>query len=276
MALRPPVKWWGGKYYLSARIIDLFPEHRIYVEPFGGAASVLLNKTPADVECYNDLDVRISRLFRVLQNSGEEFVTRLRVTPYSQWEFQEAATYPAQADDLGKSVCDFIRWRQSFGGQGKTWSCSTTRVRGGMAGDVNAWWTAIDMLPEIIERIRSVQILHQPALKAIQRFDHDEALIYCDPPYVHATRSRGSTEVYGVEMTDADHRELAAQLHECRSKVVLSGYRCDLYDDLYHSWRREEFDIANHAAGGKQKARQTECVWMNFDGRPKQTELFSM
>jgi len=46
-ALRPPVKWHGGKHYLCHWIIGHFPSHQTYLEPFGGGASVLLNKTPA-------------------------------------------------------------------------------------------------------------------------------------------------------------------------------------------------------------------------------------
>lgn len=64
-------------------------------------------------------------------------------------------------------------------------------------------------------------------------------------------------------MSDDDHRELARVLRECRSRVVLSGYRCELYDELYGDWNRVEFDMANHAAGSKRKARQTECLWLN-------------
>src|SRR5262249_5313999 len=97
--LRPPVKWHGGKHYLAGRIISHFSSHRVYLEPFGGAASVLLNKEPVDVEAYNDLDLRITRLFRALQRQGEEFVKQVQFIPYSQKEFDDAATYAPDATD---------------------------------------------------------------------------------------------------------------------------------------------------------------------------------
>lgn len=260
--VRPPVKWHGGKRYLAKKIVDHFPPHRIYLEPFGGAASVLLNKEPAEVETYNDIDLRITRLFRVLRDNGDAFMQKLSLTPYSQAEFDEAANYPCDADDIEKAFRDFVRWRQSFGGKGASWSYTTSRARGGMAGDVNAWWTAIEMLPEIIDRLRRVQIICQSALEAIPRFDHEDGLIYCDPPYVHSTRA--STNVYHAEMSDDEHRQLAEILNSCKSNVVLSGYPSPLYDELYSSWRTHDFSIANHAAGGKKKARETERLWMNF------------
>jgi DNA adenine methylase len=262
--MRPPVKWHGGKRYLASRIIKCFPKHRIYLEPFGGGASVLLNKPPAEVETYNDLDLRITRLFRVLRDQGDEFLAKVQLIPYSQVEFEQAKHCPQDATDLERAVCDFVRWRQSFGGQGQCWSYTTGRARGGMAGDVNAWWTAIEGLPQLINRLRRVQIICQSAFEAIPRFDHSEGLIYCDPPYVHGTRAKGSTHIYGVEMSDDDHRNLARILSHCKAKVVISGYPSALYDELYVSWRRKEFEIANHAAGGKTKGRELECLWMNF------------
>lgn len=264
MPIRPPVKWYGGKKYLAPRIIEHFPEHRVYLEPFGGGASVLLNKPPCDVETYNDLDHRITRLFRVLREDGAEFIRQASLIPYSQVEFEEAATYPEGASEVEMALRDFTRWRQSFAGKRQSWSYTTGRARGGMAGDVNAWWTAIDSLPLIVDRIRRVQITCRSAFDLIPRFDHADGLIYCDPPYVHSTRCHGSTRVYHTEMTDEEHVQLAGLLGECESRIVLSGYRSPLYDKLYEGWRRVEFDIANHAAGGRRKKREVECLWMNF------------
>ncbi|MBI3467541.1 MAG: DNA adenine methylase [Planctomycetes bacterium] len=267
--VRPPLKWYGGKRYLAQWIISQFPEHRIYLEPFGGGASVLLNKEPVEVETYNDIDLRVTRFFRVLRDRGEEFIRRASLVPYSQREFEAAKNYPVGADDLTMALCDFVRWRQSFAGKGQSWSYTTTRSRGGMAGDVNAWWTAIDGLPRVIDRLQRVQFVCQSAFDVIPRFDHSEGLIYCDPPYLHETRCEQSTNVYHREMTDSEHRELAALLRECNAAIVLSGYDSPLYADLYRGWRKVSREIPNHAAGGKQKSRQVECLWIKPAKSPR-------
>ncbi len=261
--LRPPVKWHGGKYYLCQRIILHFPEHHTYVEPFGGAASVLLNKPRSQVEVYNDLDERITRLFRVLRDHGQEFHRRLTLTPYSEVEFQEAEQ-PAP-DEIEQARRDFVRWRLSLGGRGDSFSFTLHRVRRGMADVVSGYLSMIDEgLPRIVERLRTVEIVRRPALDVIRTWDSPATLIYCDPPYLHSTRHEGSRTVYGCEMSEQDHRELAGVLKQCRGRVVLSGYPSGLYDELYRGWRAVEFDMPNHAAGGRSKARKQETIWLNW------------
>lgn len=209
--LRPPVKWYGGKHYLRRQIIKQFGDHHTYVEPFGGAASVLLNKKRSPVEVYNDLDLRITRLFRVLRDNGDELRRRLQLTPYSEAEFANAEE-PTE-DEIEQARRDYVRWRQSFGGQGNTFSFTKHRMRGGMADVVSGYLSAIDdQLPKIIERLRSVQILCRPAIPVIRRWDGPKTLFYCDPTYLHSTRKEGSRSVYGCEMTEDGHIELAEVL----------------------------------------------------------------
>lgn len=88
----------------------------------------------------------------------------------------------------------------------------------------------------------------------------------------------GSRDVYGVEMDEADHRELASVLLACQGRVVLSGYPSMLYTKLYASWQTVEIDIANHAAGGRSKARKQEVLWLksNADGQDESPGLFGV
>jgi len=261
--IRPPVKWHGGKSYLSHRIIAFFPPHQTYLEPFGGAASVLLNKAPAQVEVYNDLDERVTRLFRVLRDHSDEFRRLLTLTPYSELEFDRASE-PTD-NEIEQARRDFVQWRMSLGGRGDTFSYTLHRVRRQMADVVSGYLSMIDQeLPAIIERLRRVQIVCRPAVEAIRTWDSPETLIYCDPPYVHETRHEASRDIYGVEMSEENHRELADVLNVCKAKVILSGYPSLLYDELYADWRTVTFDIANHAAGGRTKARKQERLWLNW------------
>ena len=264
-SIRPPVKWHGGKHYLWRRIVEHFPPHETYVEPFGGCASVLLNKPVTQVEISNDLDGRITRLFRVLRDRGQELQQLLALTPYSEVEFRLCEEPLDHKDELEQTRRDFVRWRQSIGGRGDRFSFTLHRVRRGMADVVSGYLSAIDeQLPLIIERLRRVQILARPAHDVITNWDSSETLIYCDPPYVHETRHPNTRQVYGVEMTEGDHRQLAEVLAACEGRVVLSGYRSELYLELYAGWRSVEFDLPNNSAGGRKKARKQEVLWLNW------------
>lgn len=271
--IRSPVKWHGGKHYLADRIVACFPPHQTYVEPFGGGASVLLNKEPASVEIYNDLDDAITRLFRVLRDQGEELGKRLTLTPYSEREF-EAAGQPAD-DEIEQARRDFVRWRMSLGGRGKAFSFTRHRSRRDMADVVSGFLSTIDEeMPKVIARLRKVQILCRPAIDVIKGWDSPQTLFYCDPPYLAETRDRRTTDVYGEEMSDQEHNELAEALRACQGKVVLSGYPSALYDKLYDGWRRVEFTMPNHASSEATKARMTEVLWLNWTVTPKNSSLF--
>lgn len=230
--LRPPSKWYGGKYYLAPHIIPLFPKHQTYLEPFGGGASVLLNKAPAPIEVYNDLDHRIVRVFRVLRDDPEEFQRRLALTPYSEAEFL-AAKQPSDdidCDDIELARRDLLSWRLSRSGAGESFSYTTQRVRRGMADVVSGFLSCIDdQLPLIVERIRRVQILCRPAAEVIVKWDSPNTLIYCDPPYLPETREKNSQNVYLHEMPIEAHVELAKVLNAVQGSVVLSGYPSELY-----------------------------------------------
>jgi hypothetical protein len=65
-------------------------------------------------------------------------------------------------------------------------------------------------------------------------------------------------------MSEADHRDLLEVLRGCAAKVMLRGYSNRLYDSVLRGWKRHDFDLAHHAAGGKVKRRMTECLWCNF------------
>jgi DNA adenine methylase len=108
-------------------------------------------------------------------------------------------------------------------------------------------------------RLLLVQIENRPAISVIRLYDSPNTLFYCDPPYVHVTR--GDDSAYGYEMDDGAHRELAHALQLCKGKVAVSGYRCDLMDQLYSGWRRA--DAPEKLCHSVKQIRQ-EALWMNY------------
>ncbi len=263
--LRPPLRWWGGKYYIAPKIISLFPaSYARYVEPYSGAASVLLNKPPGE-DYYNDMDRRLTRLFRVLREEGAELVRRLQLTPYSEAEFWNCCEAdPAEADDIELARRDFVRWRMSRDGDGKNLASPTKRSRRGLTNNVAGYLSMIDLeLPKIVDRLRRVEILCRPAVEVIQQLDGPDTLFYVDPPYPHMSRGKGATNVYAFEMSDDEHRALSKTLHSIQGKALLSGYPCALYDELFADWRLVQIPKKRDVGNGP-KADAIECVWLNY------------
>jgi DNA adenine methylase len=129
-----------------------------------------------------------------------------------------------------------------------------------MAGAVSRWLGSVEGLSEIVQRLLRVQIENATAIEIIQRYDSEETLFYCDPPYPHD--SRGDIHAYGYEMTDSDHRELAEVLTNLKGKVALSGYRCELLDKLYKDWNCIESPSKQCPSVKKPR---TEILWTNYD-----------
>lgn len=263
------IKYHGGKAYLARRIIDLFPPHDHYVEPFAGGLSVLLAKPRRGAEVVNDLDGLVSNFWQVLRDRFDEFKRLCDATPVSEYDYALAAS-TIEGHRIGAAKdCDRLAWaffvtaRQSLAGRGDTFHpLSTSRLRRGMNEQASAWLSAVDGLAAVHERLRSVVVLNRPAVRVVKQYDTPDALIYCDPPYHPETRA--AADVYRCEMNDAGHRELLDALTASRAKIALSGYRCPLYDERLAGWRRVDFDLPNHAAGGKAKRRMTESVWLSY------------
>lgn len=85
---RPPLRYHGSKWKLASWVVRHFPPHRVYLEPFGGGASILLNKPRSELETYNDLDDQVVNFFRVLRERPAELVRALELTPWSRAEYE--------------------------------------------------------------------------------------------------------------------------------------------------------------------------------------------
>lgn len=261
---RPPLRYHGGKWRLAPWIIEHLPAHRTYVEVFGGAAGVLLRKPRSTVEVYNDLDSQVFGFFTVLRDPEltAALARRLDFTPFSREEFDlsyEAVTDPVEA------ARRFIF--RTFAGHG-TSSMDPADSNGFRSCDIRAGksyareWVGIpSAIVAAADRLRGVTLEHLDFRKIIPKFDDSTTVFYVDPPYPMSTRCSGG-KGYVHEMSDHDHRQLAWLLKSVEAKVLLSGYACRLYDELYADWRRDEKKTS--ANGQLGAVSRTEVLWANF------------
>jgi len=274
---RPVLRYHGGKVRLAPWIVSFFPAHTVYLEPFGGGASVLLQKAPAPTEIYNDLDSRVVGLFRVLRDPAKahELARRLELTPFARQEYAEWC-YADPADDIDAAHQLVAR---GFMGQSSKgiWSRSglDTRInQDGYCSRVSALRAAPEACRIVASRMATVVIEHDDAATVIKRHNRPDTLIYCDPPYL--TQKGRGTGIYTHDFKVADHRRLAAALQETSAMVVISGYPSALYDELYPTWRKYERKAL--ADGGRAR---TEVVWINpvcaaaLDRENSQARLFA-
>lgn len=252
---RPALRWHGGKWLQAREIIKHFPAHRVYVEPFGGAASVLLQKPRSYAEVYNDLDQDVVNLFRVLQSAPDALLQLLKVTPFSRDEFVLA---------YEPSDCPIERARRliirSFMGFGSNSHARATgfRSNSNRSGTTPArdWQNYPECLHAIVERFRGVVIENADGLRVASTHDAATTLFYVDPPYVRETRDSGAD--YTHELDGGGHAALLTHLRLLRGMVVLSGYPHPMYDEALPDWRRVE-----RAALADGARPRTEVLWIN-------------
>jgi DNA adenine methylase len=256
------MRYHGGKFRLAPWIIAHFPAHRIYVEPFGGAASVLLQKPRSYAEVYNDMNGEIVNVFRVLRDPemAAELERVLRLTPFARDEF--ALTYEPSEDPVEQARRTIARTFMGFGSAAHNSDHATGfRCNSNRSGTTPAhdWAHYPREVATFIERLAGVVIENRPAIDVIRQHDGPRTLIYCDPPYPSEARKPRQARNYGeYELSDEEHRELAAVLHECKGMALVSGYPCPLYETLYDDW---QMVTRTAYADGAQK--RTEALWLS-------------
>lgn len=262
---RPVLRYHGGKWRLAPWVIGHFPKHRTYVEPYCGAASVLMQKPRCYSEVINDLDGDVVNLFEILRDPARasNLETALRLTPFARAEFHLA--YERTDDPVERARRLVVRSFQGFGSTSyNVKNVTGFRKNANRQGTTPAldWSRYPECVPAFVARLQGVIVEQLKAVDVIRQHDREDTLVYADPPYPHRTRKLKNPycgKGYVHEMTDDDHRQLAQVLREVKGMVVLSGYPCDLYDvELYPDWIRVETHALIHGATWR-----TECLWLS-------------
>lgn len=267
------VPYYGGKWIIAPWIISHMPTHALYVEPFGGAASVLLRKPRAAYEIYNDLDESVVSLFRALRDKEmcEELIRKVTFTPYSRVEHKIAwdrflAGEMDQATPVERAYNFLIRARMSFASAGTSNRTSLPGFenrafqKGHIRDDPKSgnWKKLPPILQEAADRLQGVVIEHKDVFEIIPIFSRPrtDILLYFDPPYIMSTKTKRGyqTGSFGLD----EHERLLDMIQGLQCMVMLSGYSSELYLDRLQGWhveKRKHHNLINE--------KSEECLWLN-------------
>lgn len=262
--MKAVVKYPGSKWSIAQWIISYFPDHHSYVEPFFGSGAVLFNKPRSHIETVNDLDMSVVNLFECIRDAPEKLARAIYMTPYAR-EVYDRAFQEVPEDKFEKALNFYIRLNMGHGfrtnGEKVGWK---NDVQGRERAYASREWCSLpDRIIQAAERLRGVQIENRPAVDVIKRFNYQNVLIYCDPPYMLQTRHG---KQYRCEMGEADHIELLETLIQHKGYAIISGYETDLYNSVLKGWHKQSVTTYSQVCSQK-----TETVWMNF--QPQNIQL---
>ena len=219
--INSPFKWVGGKSRLRKQIISLLPQHTCYVEPFGGAAWVLLGKDRSDVEVLNDIDGELMNFFRVIKNRPEEFIESFDLALVSREEFERLSRLDVStASEIERAHRFYYLIMAGWGGE-LAYPRFQTSITDGGGGNrlIGALRTLRSRIEPVHTRLRSVIIENLGWEKLIDRYDRSGVVFYLDPPYPE----NGCNYLHNMRSWD-DHRRLASRLQECKASWIYSSY----------------------------------------------------
>ena len=266
--MKPVLRYPGSKWGSAPWIIEHFPPHEAYVEPFFGSGAVLLRKRPSRAELVNDLEGSVVAFFRVLRDRPGELAAAISLTPYARDELAVCADVDGATDELELARRLAVAcWQTRGGPMDRRHPAWRFDMNGATNKSLAGTWAQLpDRIRATAQRFVGVAIENLPALEVIAKCalrrgprgtspGGEGTLIYADPPYLSEA---ADPRLYRHGMSEADHLALLDALDRHRGPVLVSGYHSALYADRLAAWssvERRSRNILN--------APRLEVLWLN-------------
>jgi DNA adenine methylase len=216
--MRTPISYYGGKQTLSAVILGLIPEHRIYCEPFLGGAAVFFAKQPSKVEIINDANCELINFYEVLKRDFTSLEKEIAISLHSRKRHTQARVIyenPEMFDRVKRAWAVWMLANSSYGCMlDSTFGYDRTGGASKKLSNKRASFTE-----DYAIRLQQTQIECCDALRVIRSRDAPDAFFYIDPPYVGA--DQGHYDGYSQE----DFDSLLKLLETIKGKFLLSSYK---------------------------------------------------
>jgi len=272
--LKPLISYYGGKQRIASKIVSYINQipHTVYVEPFCGGSAVLFSKPRRVVtngdhyrEVINDTSDILISLYRCVTKYPDELALELEATLYSQSDHARAKVICKNPNDYSQLE---IAWAYFV-----NVNCSFANIlNAGWKTDVQSrnsaatWRNRILSLKEKLDRLQSVFISCEDALRCIDRFDSPQSLFYCDPPYPRAEQGhyKGYTTQNWIALCD--------NLDSIQGSYILSNYPQE-YEPKSAQQRIEISAAMSASAKGKVRSDRSKIATQEQLGDRERTEV---
>jgi len=282
----------GGKCQSSDWIVPLLPDHRVYVEMFGGIASVLLRKPRSEVEIYNDVSGMLAETLatlahepaaRRLQSMALDYAANGGELADRFFELREVwhggKSLEKAEPDLLMRVLVFLYGLRLYQ---TPIHAERMTYEGGLGPGQNAlqmqrWLRLVLELSEISARTAGVVVFETDWKELVRRLEKSakshkwkpgEILVYCDPPYPEDAVSEEYNALYGEDGSawgPASHNELVQWAARSPWKIAISGMLDSRGNSPYRELERKGFRLhkqKRRRSSNQKNAAYTECLWI--------------
>ncbi|MFC5402319.1 DNA adenine methylase [Cohnella soli] len=257
-----PIRWFGGKHYVSRHMIPLFPKHHCFVDVFGGGAHVTVAKPRemSRVEIYNDLDDSLLHFLWTLRNHKKELMAALASMPTSRSLYRQICQSPTPTDPIERAAYWFYKLRQQII---PTNGAPSGFRYGKVKNSALDFQNAVARLDSFERRMSTVLLENLDFREVIARYDGESTFFVVDAPYF------SKEHYYLGGFSKNDHIELASMLKQIKGKCMVTYYGDPFILELYHGFyvRTVETKVGTVAKAqlGQERRRETEFFFMNYN-----------
>ena len=240
----------GNKKKVANKIIDLFPDHNLYVEPFFGAGGLFFNKPLANYNIVNDIDSDVFNLYQVVINQKEELVKQIELMPIHS-DLLEYWKKNKESKPIKKAIRFLLLSNFTYMGIGGEIHSAIKNYKLNILNVIN---TTNKLLQNVIFQNKDFRkFIKGLSFRGLQEIEN--TLIYCDPPYL------GTIDNYSNSFTEQDTVDLLNELEKTGCKYAVSEFDNDFILNIVKGR-----NLNVHFLGERQnlKNRRTEILVTNY------------
>lgn len=266
MYLNSPIKWVGGKRNLRKLLASIMPEHFQYVEVFGGAGWVLLEKEPAKLEIFNDINGDLINFYKVVQDKDkcQLLIDSLNLTLKSRQLFEEWDNLKPheleQLNNIERATRFYFMLKMAFGGRinrKKNTFCISNDGRKQINYDKipKEFW-------ELHNRIQNVFIERESFEYILKKYDRKDGdvVFYLDPPYLETTEND-----YGMTFDINSYKKLKESLDKVNGKWILTCNDKPQLRELFNEYYIQDNEVHwSICAKSEDMKKNSELIITNY------------